>query len=304
MSAALQASKSKRRRQATWVAVRVSGLVVRLALLVALLALVAAAAGLFWPGGDGAFTFSTLRGQTVEILGEGLYRYDTAFNGAGFKGQDLAMLLLGAPLLLVCTWFYRQGSLRGALLLLGALGNVLYVYASMALNAAFNNLFLLYVVLFSASFFAFVLLFTSLDLKRAVNRLPRRGPAVFMFASGGVTAVVWAGPLVGALLAGRPPAELGSYSTFVTYALDLAIITPATFIAGALIWQRQSPGYLIAFSLLLLEAMLAPMMAAQTFFQLQAGVVFTTAMIVGPLLGFGMLALIAIWVLVSLLRPL
>lgn len=283
-------------------AMRVSGVVTGLALLIAILAFMAAAAGLFMRGGDGPVMFTTVRGQTVQLLGEGLYRYDTIFNGAGFKGQDLTTLVLLAPLLLVTVAFYRRGSLRGGLLLLGALGNVLYVYASMALNAAYNPLFLLYVVLFSTSLYAFVLHFTHFDLSPLAARLPRRGPALFMFASGLITSVVWAGPLVGALFTGQPPEDLGSYSTFVTYALDLAIITPATFIAGVLIWRRRSLGYLMALSMLVLEAMLAPMMAAQTAFQLQAGVAYTTGMIVGPLMGFGVLAICAIWVLAAILR--
>lgn len=283
-------------------AMRRSDLVTGLSLFVALLAFIAAAAGLFIRGGDGPFTFTTLRGQTVQILGEGLYRYDTVFNGAGFQGQDLTTLLLGAPLLLVSLALYRRGSLRGGLLLLGALGYVLYVYASMALNAAYNPLFLLYVLLFSAGLYTFVLHFTAFDLSPLVARLPRRGPALFMFASGLITAVVWAGPLVAALFSGRPPADLGSYSTFVTYALDLAIITPATLIAGMLILRRRQLGYLMALSMLVLEAMLAPMMAAQTVFQLRAGVEYTPAMIAGPLMGFGILALLAIWVLAAILR--
>lgn len=283
-------------------AMRRSDLVAGLSLFVALLAFIAAAAGLFTRGGDGPFTFTTLRGQTVQILGEGLYRYDTVFNGAGFQGQDLTTLLLGAPLLLVSLALYRRGSLRGGLLLLGALGYVLYVYASMALNAAYNPLFLLYVLLFSAGLYTFVLHFTAFDLSPLVARLPRRGPALFMFASGLITAVVWAGPLVAALFSGRPPADLGSYSTFVTYALDLAIITPATLIAGMLILRRRQLGYLMALSMLVLEAMLAPMMAAQTVFQLRAGVEYTPAMIAGPLMGFGILALLAIWVLAAILR--
>jgi hypothetical protein len=40
-----------------------------LSLLIVVLALVAASAGLFWPGGSGPFTFTTLRGQQVQIYG-------------------------------------------------------------------------------------------------------------------------------------------------------------------------------------------------------------------------------------------
>ncbi len=87
-----------------------------------------------------------------------------------------------------------------------------------------------------------------------------------------------------------------------TYALDLAVITPATFISGALILRRSPLGYLIALSLLVLEAMLAPLIVAQTVSQLAAGVTFTPAEIIGPIAGFVVLALVAVWTIFAILR--
>jgi hypothetical protein len=180
------------------------------------------------------------------------------------------------------------------------------VYASLALNAAYNNLFLVYVALFSASLFAFVLAFASIDLQALQSHflpgLPRRGPALFMFASGLVTLVIWLGPLLSALLQGRPPELLDSSTTMVTDALDLGIITPATIISGILILRRAPLGYLIAFALLVLEMLLAPMIAAQTVSQIAAGVSFSAGQIVGPIAGFSILALAAIGVTTALLR--
>ena len=92
------------------------------------------------------------------------------------------------------------------------------------------------------------------------------------------------------------------YSTPVTTALDLAVITPAAVLAGALILRFVALGYLLAVSLLVLEVMLAPLLAAQTVSQLWAGVSFPAGQIVGPIAGFATVALIAIWVLVAILR--
>lgn len=180
-------------------AVAPSRLVVRLALLIALLALVAAGAGL--AGQDGApTTFTTIRGETATLYGRGLYRHDSLMAGSGYLGQDAVVLFLGIPLLLLATYQYRRGSLRGGLLLSGILGFFLYVYASMAFGAAYNPLFLLYVALFSASLYAFVLTVTSIDLKALPTfidqQIPRRGPAIFMFAGGLITLFVWGMPLV------------------------------------------------------------------------------------------------------------
>jgi hypothetical protein len=55
-------------------------------------------------------------------------------------------------------------------------------------------------------------------------------------------------------------------------------------------------------SLLVLEVMFAPLLAAQTASQLWAGVTFPAGQIVGPVAGFATVALIAIWVLIAILR--
>jgi hypothetical protein len=126
---------------------RKSNVIVWLSALICLLGLVAAGGDLFWPDGGNPFVFTTLRGESVQIYGRGLYRYETLFTGAMYRGQDAVTLVLGLPLLVLSTLFYRRGSLRGRLLLTGMLAYFLYVYVSMAFNAAYNSLFLVYVAL-------------------------------------------------------------------------------------------------------------------------------------------------------------
>jgi hypothetical protein len=55
----------------------------------------------------------------------------------------------------------------------------------------------------------------------------------------------------------------------------MAVIAPASILAGLLILRQTALGYLIALALLVLEAMLAPMIAAQMVSQLSAGVELT-----------------------------
>ena len=290
---------------------RVRAPLITLGIVVALLAAFAAGAGLLLsdssaPAGSSASTaFTTLRGQTAILSGEGLYRYDTVFFAAGFRGQDTAVLLLGIPLLIGASWWYRGGSVGAQLFLTSMLGYFLYLYASMALGAAYNPLFLLYVATFSASLFGFVLSFTAVDRQQLARRapfLPHRALVIFMVLGGAITLVVWGMPLVAALLADTPPARLDSYTTMVTYALDLAIITPGCFVCAYLVARRQSLGYVVAAPLLLLIALLAPQIMLSTYFQYAAGVPFSPSEMVGPVAGFTVLGLIAIWLLVSLLR--
>jgi hypothetical protein len=283
-----------------------SGSAVLLSMGVAAWATVAAAAGLFTGGGAGPVPFVTVRGETVEVYGQGLYRYDTLFAGAGQRGTDAVVLFLGIPLLLGAALRYRRGSSRAGLLLLGTLVFFLYVYGSAALGTvAYNRLFPVYVALFSASLFAVAQLLATVDRTELSDRCdtaPRRGVGVFLLLSGAVTALVWGVPMVAAAVTGASTDRLDSYATDVTHALDLAIITPAALMAGALILRRKATGYLLALSLLVLEAMLTPLIVAQTVSQLAAGVTFTPAEVVGPMVGFVVIAAAALWFLIGLLR--
>jgi len=288
--------------------VRVTSGLIGLSSLIALLAMVAAVAGLFTGEGGESFLFSTLRGGTARIFGRGLYRYDTVFFGAGFRGQDVVALFFGVPLLITSIILYQRGGLPGQFLLVGVLGYFLYLYASMALGAAYNRLFLLYVALVSASLFAFLQVLPSaasgLAAAGTFDALPRRGLAAFLFASGAVTLMVWLVPLLEALARGGPPQRMDSYTTMVTYALDLAVITPATFVSAVLVLQGSALGYAVASTLLTLLALLAPQIILSTLFQRAAGVPFSAPEWLGPVIGFVILGASATWLLITLQRGL
>lgn len=284
---------------------RASRPVIWLALLIAVLAVVATCFGLFWPGGPGEFTHTPTRGEAVDIYGHGIYAFDTDFRAAGNRGTDAVSLVLGVPLLVAFTVLYRRDSVRGGLLLLGLLGYFLYVYASVALATSYNNLFLLYIALFAASLFGFVYCFGSLHevAPRAFSGpLPRRSVAGFLFLSGAVTAAIWLMPLITALSNGSPPDTLEHYATIVTDVLDLGVIVPALFLSGVLVLRTRPLGYLIALPLLVLVAMLLPAISMQTVFQLRAGLELSPGEIIGPIAGFLVLGIIAVWILVVVLR--
>ena len=156
-----------------------------LTLLVAILAAAYAGTGFFSRGGPGPYEFTTLRGQTVEVYSQGIYRNDASFKAPIFRGTDAVTLFICVPILLIALAWYRRGSLRGGLLLTSMLAFFLYNSASLAFGAAYNNILLLYIVSFSLSFFALVLAFLSIDLgtleAQTSKRLPRIWIAVFLF---------------------------------------------------------------------------------------------------------------------------
>ena len=229
------------------------------------------------------------------------------FIAAGNTAVDAVVLALGLPLVVAAWLQFRAGSPRGSLLLTGALGFLLYVYATYAFGVAYNPLFLVYVALLAASLFGFIAAFAATDraalaAAAADPGLPHRFLSRFLLSSAAVTAVVWLQPLVTALLRGTAPALLDVYTTPVTYALDLAVITPAAALAGLLVRRRDPLGYLLAAPLLVTIVLLLPAIALSTALQAAAGISFTAAEVAGPIAGFGILGGVGGWLLVRLLR--
>lgn len=284
---------------------RVSTWLVALAALIAALAVVAALAGLLVQDPGAPFAFTTVRGETVQMWGQGLYRYEIVRNGPGFKGTDLFMLVVAVPLLLYCAWLYRCGSLRGGLLLTGVLGYFLYNAASETFGYAYNTVFLVYLATFTASLFAFILACTVFDLRALADHftadLPRRGLAAFLFVLGGSLILVWAGlDILPALLAGQAPA-LNGYTTLPTHALDMGVIAPAAIVAGVLLLRRAPVGYLLTASMLIMGSILGPAVLVLTGAQMLAGTL-TTAETMAFGAPFVVLTVFSLWCTAILFR--
>lgn len=221
-----------------------------LVVLILLLASVAASVGVFYrDGGNGPFAYTTVRGETVTVHGQGIYRYDGADMVAQAIPQDVVTLVLGAPLLLVALVLYRRNSLRGKLLLAGTLAYFLYTYTAMAMGAAFNELFLVYVALFSASLYAFILAMLAVDLRTLPpvfgDRLPRKTLAGYLFFCAAFLVLAWLGRIVPAQLSGTTPVGLSTSSTLFIQTMDLGILVPMMVLAAVQLLQRRPLGYLL-----------------------------------------------------------
>lgn len=213
------------------------------------LALIAAAAGLFYNTPGKPFSYINHRGEIVMINGHGLYYYDTISTVAQMQGNDLITLVVGLPLLAISAWLAFRGSLRGRLLLTGTMGFFLYTYMSMSMLTAYNSFFLIYVTLFALGLYAFILCMLSFDLSdlplHFSAQLPRGWIAGLMFIIGGFLLLAWIGRIVPEMLGKQNPA-LENTTTRVIQAMDLALIVPLAILSGMLLLRHSAWGYLLA----------------------------------------------------------
>jgi hypothetical protein len=250
-----------------------------LSVMVAVLAAIASAGGLFLPE---------------------LYR-DSDFIRTAWFGNDLVTLLLVVPMLAVALYLARRGSGRAQLVWMGLLGYMVYNYAFYLFGAVFNWFFLLYVALFALSVYALITGLAALNVNAISRRFRPQTPVLaisgFLLFISLPLAVIEAGQCIRFIVDGTVP-EAPS----LIFALDLAVVVPNTALAAVLLFKRRPWGYV-----------LATMMLVKAF---TYGLVLSlaTAMIAGfrwsgtwdPLMPFYVLValggLVAGWVLLKNLR--
>jgi hypothetical protein len=266
---------------------------------IAILALVAAAFGLFTPREGSLYTFTTARGETVDLWGQGLYRFDTPIGASGFLAGDIITLALAIPILLFAFAMYRRSSLKGGLLLSGALAYFLYTYASLGFGAAYNNFFLAYTLIFSASLYGLIVALLSFDVQALRTHfgvgLPRKGIGLFLIISGVILSLIWLVlSIVPALIANKAAPEAYYYTTFTTGIIDVGMVAPALLAGGVLIRRNAPSGCLFASTLLIFTCILGANLTAGGIMQVTQGII-TFGQAMTFTVPFVILSVIAIW---------
>ena len=220
-----------------------------LVILIVVLSTVACLVGLVYNKGVGSYEFKSINGELIEIYGKGIYKNDSVSVVAQGKASDLVTLVLGVPLLLSSLLFAIKGSFRARLLLTGTLGYFLYTYMSYVFLWMYNPLFLVYVILMSASMFAFIMSMMFFDVERIPkmfkNGLPIRFLAGFQFFIAFMIGMLWLGKIIPSIFSGKVPAGLEHYSTLVIQGMDLGFVIPVAILSGVLILKKRPFGYLL-----------------------------------------------------------
>jgi hypothetical protein len=188
-------------------------------LLIGLLTLAAAGAGVFIPG-----------------FYDGIVdpRYAT-----GTITADVVSLIC-IPLLAVCVWLARRGSLVARMAWIALVVYLGYAYANYAFDRMYTVFFLAYVAIFGLSCMVVVSLMSRLDvgqLAKTTREMPlRRVTAGFLVFTGLVLYAIEL-PII---LARIPGETLSGGTPFMV--LDLALVAPLSILTGVWLWRRQPWG--------------------------------------------------------------
>ena len=200
--------------------------------------------------------------STVGLFRPGHYRAAPGLVEA-YRIQDLTILAVGIPVLAGGLWYAVRGSLRGRVVWLGGLAYMTYMWASIAVQIPFNELFLVYVGLFGLSLFAFVggVVTTDADAIRHAleGRLDTSLYSGALVVIGLGLAALWLADVVPPLLGGTTPrlVEESGQQAMVTHVIDLGVVVPSILLAAAWLFRERTWGYVFAGVVLVLGATLA-----------------------------------------------
>lgn len=211
---------------------------------------IAAGMGIFSQSGPGTWEYESIRGRTVTIYGQGVYKHMSADVAVQGIGQDYVTFFLGIPLLGIAFLMARRGGLGSRLFLSGVLGYFLVTYLFYLTMGTYSILYLVYVFLLGSSFFAFSLLLMGFEIEKLPQAFGPRAPIKlaggFLIFNTLAIALMWLGVVVPPLLDGSIyPAGLQHYTTLIVQGLDLGLLLPLSFVSGFLLLKKRPLGYLL-----------------------------------------------------------
>ncbi|WML57604.1 hypothetical protein [Neobacillus sp. PS2-9] len=247
-----------------------------LVLIIIIFSIIATSYAIFSSQGPGTYEYKSIFGETINIYGKGLYQHDSAAMAIQAIAQDIVTLIVGVPLLFISIFLAWKGLFRGKLLLSGTLGYFLYTYASYSFLSMYNSMFLIYVMIMSASFFAFILSLMSFDILTVPlyfhDKLPVKFIGSILIAIACMFGFMWVGKIVPPLFSQTPPKGIDQYTTLVIQALDLGLVVPTGILAGVLLIKRKPFGYLLASIITIKELTLLTALSAMIILQRYNGI--------------------------------
>jgi hypothetical protein len=271
----------------------ISRLVVLLGAIVTALAAVAAAAGVLLRGDLATTPFVTVRGETIDAVTSGIYRYNADSIVAEGVGWDLVTLLVVAPAAAVALVRLWRGSLRAALVMGGLLAYFAYQFFEYAVFWAYGPAYPLHLLIGALSLSSLVLLVWSLDLDALAGRVgdafPRRAVIAFCGLVVLVLSALWVPQILGTL-GGETSDELQGATTMVVPAFDLGILVPLAVFTAVAVWRGLAIGIVLALVLLVKAIVMALAIVAMLLVEWRV----TGDLLLPPIIGFALIAVLSL----------
>ena len=192
----------------------------------------------------------TASGEQVEILSDGIYKYNVKSWVLSGMPWDIVRLVLGIPLLIMSFIFYLKGSLKATMIFIGVLFSFFYQSLLWAIGWHINALFLVYTFTFAFSLVTLFLVVFSFDINRiehAINKnFPARAVAIFLFFIAGMLFLKCMGEIMPMLSAGVLKEPFNGYYNLFDQFMDIGIIVPFAIFIGVLLLKRNGFGFLFS----------------------------------------------------------
>lgn len=174
---------------------------------------------------------------------------DNSFVKSAWYANDWVTLVVVVPLLIITLILSKNGDFKARLIWLGLLGYLFYNYAFYLFGAAFNNIFLLYVAIYTLSFFSLILGLIAWPVKNIINTSKVvRSVSVFLILISIMLCIVEIPPCFTFITTGALPEIImkSQIHTSVVYALDLSLIVPVMILGAMLLWQNKDWGIVLS----------------------------------------------------------
>lgn len=256
----------------------------------------------FYSNGGKRFDVVNMYGDTVQLYGDGIYKYSSTLNVSNYFGANMFAMITAIFLILLTLW--KNKLLWAEILRTSEIVTLVYYCACSLFGTPMNPLYLLNTLCFGLSIFTSFMavknLFNRIEIPKALKEKSMKGTVIFLIISGTLTALIWLFSIIPITLSGDYGSLLGIQTTEVTFGIDLSITCPLLILCGIWIFQKKDKGYKMAPLLLNLLIGVAIMVILQRAYCIKLGVEISIQALIGFIISFVVLGVIALYLFVKL----
>jgi hypothetical protein len=259
-----------------------------LVILIVLISGLAASVGIFSSGGEGEYAYTSIRGETIQIYGKGIYKHMSADVAIQGIAQDVVTLFIAIPVLIIALIGSLRGSRGSRYLLAGSAMYFFITYLFYLAMGMYNQLFLVYAALIGLSFFSLFLVLYQEGSGKIREHFSKKAPekfsGSFLVFNAVAIALLWLSVVVPPLVDGSVyPDSLDHYTTLIVQGYDLGLLLPVAMVSGILLIRKRDLGYLSGTTYLVFLSLLMTALTAKLIAMAMNGVSVVPAIYIIPL---------------------